>query len=229
MKAAEEVIGAPVTKKSKRGGKQLGASLTLGGGSGRGGGGGGGGGLVATTALESSFGAAASQEWNFSNKNKRTSASTGTLPSAPLTVGGGSGRGGGDGGGGGLVAPNPAWGWVGQPGLGPGWGLDLGWGWVTSGSVTLLHINPKRIKNDQQARKAPPREVHRAIWGKGPSMAKIFAASRRKYQALGGLTDRTATVIPSGLMIYKKSPLFGSPCLLKPGTVFFFLVSNRKN
>ena len=37
-------------------------------------------------------------------------------------------------------------------------------------------------------------------------MAKIFAASRRKYQALDGFKDRTATVISSGLMIYKKEP-----------------------
>jgi hypothetical protein len=36
-------------------------------------------------------------------------------------------------------------------------------------------------------------------------MAKTFAASRRKYEALDGLKDRTATaVISSGLMIYKK-------------------------
>jgi hypothetical protein len=45
-------------------------------------------------------------------------------------------------------------------------------------------------------------------------MAKIFAASRRKYQALDGFKDRTATVVSSGLMIYKKESfiLILMPC-----------------
>jgi hypothetical protein len=46
-------------------------------------------------------------------------------------------------------------------------------------------------------------------------MAKIFAASRRKYQALDGFKDRTATFISSGLMIYKKEPFIRISCLIE--------------
>ena len=42
-------------------------------------------------------------------------------------------------------------------------------------------------------------------------MAEIFAASRRKYQALDGFKDRTAPVISSGLMIYNKESFIRIP------------------
>jgi hypothetical protein len=42
-------------------------------------------------------------------------------------------------------------------------------------------------------------------------MAKIFAASRRKYQALDGFKDRTAPVISSGLIIYNKESFIRIP------------------
>jgi hypothetical protein len=60
-------------------------------------------------------------------------------------------------------------------------------------------------------------------------MAKIFAASRRKYQALDGFKDRTASVISSGLMIYKKEPCIRIPMLHKNlGLCFFPWLKSEK-